>query len=170
MTETNLTMLRRLLVERYDEFRTRLAKRLGSTDLAGDAMQDTWLKLARVEAIGPIHSPSHYLFSIALNAARDRLQTDARYLSPVEVESLLDLVDAAPDPARVAEARSDLSVIEMALAELPPRRRDILLAARLDNLPRQEIAKRLGISLRLVEKELHLAQAYCLARLTEATK
>jgi RNA polymerase sigma-70 factor (ECF subfamily) len=78
---------------------------------------------------------------------------------------LIDFADDAPDPARVAEARSDLRVLEAAIAELPARRRDILLAARLDNLPRQEIAKRLGISLRLVEKELHLAQAFCLARL-----
>ncbi len=170
MTETTLTMLRRLLVERYDEFRTRLAQRLGSADLAGDAMQDTWLKLARVEAIGAVRSPSHYLFSIALNAARDRLHADGRYLSAIEIESLLDLVDATPDPARVAEARSDLRALEAALVELSPRRRDILLAARLDGLPRQEIAKRLGISLRLVEKELHLAQEYCLARLTGATK
>ncbi len=170
MTEMTLTMLRRLLVERYDEFRTRLTQRLGSADLAGDAMQDTWLKLARVEAVGAVRSPGHYLFGIALNAARDRLQADSRYLTAVEIEGLLDLVDETPDPARVAEARSDLRILEAALAELSPRRRDILLAARLDGLPRQEIAKRLGISLRLVEKELHLAQAHCLTRLTGATE
>jgi len=49
------------------------------------------------------------------------------------------------------------------MAELPPRQREILLAARLDGLPRREIANRLGISLRLVEKELQRAQEYCLA-------
>ena len=167
MTETTLSLLRRLLVERYDDFKNRLAQRLGSTELAGDAMQDTWLRLARVEAIGHVRNPSRYIFSIALNAARDRLHTDSRFLSAVEVEGMLDLVDETPDPARIVEARSDLSRLESALAELPPRRRDILLAARIDRLSRPEIAKRLGISLRLVEKELHLAQAYCLARLIQ---
>jgi len=170
MTEATLAMLRRLLIDRYEDFRARLARRLGSADLAGDALQDTWLKLARVEAIGRVRSPSHCLFGIALNAARDRLQADDRYLSAEEVEDLLDLADAAPDPARVAEARSELRSLEAALAELPSRRRDILLAARLDDLPRQEIARRLGISLRLVEKELHLAQKHCLARLTRTAE
>jgi RNA polymerase sigma factor (sigma-70 family) len=168
MTETTLAALRRLLIDRYDDFRTRLSQRLGSPDLAGDAMQDAWLKLARVEAVGTVRNPQNYLFSIVLNAARDRLQIDDRLLSGIEIDHLLDLADEMPDPARVAEGRSELRALEAALAELPARRRDILLAARLDGLPRQEIAKRLGISLRLVEKELHLAQAHCLIRLKQA--
>jgi RNA polymerase sigma factor (sigma-70 family) len=170
MSETTLATLRRLLIDRYDDLRTRLSQRLGSADLAGDAMQDAWLKLARVEAVGTVRNPQNYLFGILLNAARDRLQIDDRLLSGVEIGNLLDLADEMPDPARVAEGRSEFRVLEAALAELPARRRDILLAARLDGLPRQEIAKRLGISLRLVEKELHLAQAYCLMRLTQAAE
>ncbi len=168
MTETTLATLRRLLIDRYDDFRARLSQRLGSADLAGDAMQDAWLKLARVEAVGTVRNPQSYLFGIILNAARDRLQIDNRLLSAIEIENLLDLVDDMPDPARTVEGRSELRLLEAALAELPRRRRDILLAARLDGLPRQEIANRLGISLRLVEKELHLAQAHCLMRLTQA--
>jgi RNA polymerase sigma factor (sigma-70 family) len=170
MTEATLAMLRRLLVDRYDDFRRRLSRRLASPDLASDALQDAWLRLARAEAVEAVRSPSDYLFGIALNAARDRLRAEARHLSAIEIDTLLNLADDAPGPVRITEARADLRALEAALAELPPRRRDILLAARLDGLPRQEIARRLGISLRLVEKELHLAQAYCLARLTPSAE
>jgi RNA polymerase sigma-70 factor (ECF subfamily) len=133
-------------------------------------MQDTWLRLQRTEAIGVVRNPTNYLFRVALNIARDRLSADRRLLSAIEIERFLNLADQAPDPARVAELRSDLQVVEALMAELPPRQREILAAARLDGMPRREIAKRLGISLSLVEKELKLAHEYCLARRSRIMK
>ena len=164
MTDATLAMLRQLLVQGYDELKTRLTHRLGSPELAGEAMQDTWLRLQRTETIGIVRSPANYLFRIALNVARDRLSAERRYLTAVEIDQLLDLADQTPDPARVVELRSDLRAIGQLIKELPPRQREILVAARLDGLPRREIAERLGISLSLVEKELKLAHEYCLAR------
>ncbi|MGY3587623.1 DNA-directed RNA polymerase specialized sigma24 family protein [Bradyrhizobium sp. USDA 4341] len=60
MTEASLTLIRRLLVERYDELKRRLARRLGSAELAGEALQDAWLRIARVDSTRPWHS-SHVL-------------------------------------------------------------------------------------------------------------
>jgi RNA polymerase sigma-70 factor (ECF subfamily) len=53
------------------------------------------------------------------------------------------------------------------LRGLPPRRRAILLAARVDGLLNREIAEHFGISLRLVESELSAAMKYCLQRMQE---
>jgi RNA polymerase sigma-70 factor (ECF subfamily) len=164
MTETTLAGLRQILIERYDEFKTRLMRRLGSIDLVDDALQDTWLRLAETSAVDVVRNPTNYLLRTALNVAWDRRRSDNRLLTAVEIHTLLDLSDETPDPAQAAEARSDLRILEIILAELSPRQREILLAARVDNMPRQEIADRLGVSLRLVSKELHLAQEYCLAR------
>ena len=165
MTETSLAGLRRFLIDRYDEIKGRLTRRLGSPELAGDALQDAWVKIARVDTLGDIRNPRSYILSVAMNAARDRMQgDDHRYLAAAEIDSLLDVPDVAPDPGRVAEARSELRQLEAILQELPKRRREILLAARIDRLPRQEIARRFGISQRLVEKELQRAAEYCLAR------
>ena len=58
-----------------------------------------------------------------------------------------------------------IEALEKAIAELTPRRRVILLAARLQGMPQREIASRLGVSLRLVEKELRLAQEHCARKL-----
>jgi RNA polymerase sigma-70 factor (ECF subfamily) len=164
MSDTTLAALRQRLIQGYDELKLRLTQRLGSAELAGDALQDTWLRLARMQAVGAVRSPGNYLFRIALNVARDRRAADGRHLSTTEIDSLLELADDAPDPARAVEARASLRALEAVMAELPPRQREILLAARLDGLPRREIANRLGISLRLVEKELQRAQEYCLAQ------
>ena len=87
-----------------------------------------------------------------------------------EIEQLLDLADESADPASLAETRSDLQLVERLISELPSRQREILVAARLDGLPRREIAERLGISLSLVEKEMKLAHEYCLARRDQLRK
>ena len=164
MTEANLLALRQLLLTGYDEIKARLTQRLGSSELASDAVQETWLRLHRAESIGRVSSPANYLFRIALNLARDRLMSERRYLTAVQIEHVRGFADESPGPASIVETRSELQLVEKLISELPPRQREILVAARLDGLPRQEIAKRLGISLSLVEKELKQAHEYCLAR------
>ena len=165
MTEPSLKLVRRYLIERYDDIKHRLTARLGSPDLASDALQDAWLKITRVNTVGVVRNPGNYIFGVAMNAARDRMRdVNNRHLSMAEIEGLLDIVDDAPNAARAVEANSALRMLETILDELPPRQREILLAARLDDTPRLELARRFGISLRLVEKELQQAQEYCLAR------
>jgi RNA polymerase sigma-70 factor (ECF subfamily) len=153
--------LRELLIARYPEIKARLARQLGSSDLAGDAIQDTWLLLSRTKALGAVRSPLGYLYRIALNAARDRLIADRRYLTAAEIDSYLNMADDRPDPANVVEARSELRELVRRINELPLRRRQILIAARLDRVPQRDIAARLGISLSSVEKELKLAFQAC---------
>lgn len=170
MTKSSLLVLRQLFITSHAELKAKLTQRLGSQDLADDAVQDTWLRLSRTERIGNVESPANYLFRVALNVARDRLVSERRYLSSTEVEKMLNLADDAAGPDSVVEARSELRLVEMFISELPSRQRDILVAARLDGLSRGEIAKRLGISLSLVEKELKLAHEYCLARRKQMQK
>ncbi|HBO0460127.1 TPA: RNA polymerase sigma factor VreI, partial [Pseudomonas aeruginosa] len=52
-----------------------------------------------------------------------------------------------------------------ALCELPARRRQILIASRLEETPHAEISRRFGISTRTVEKELKAALWFCAERL-----
>ena len=165
MTETSLITLRRLLLLRYDDFKARLTRRLGSVELAGDALQDTWLRLEEGEGIAAVRSHDSYLFRIAVNIARDRQRAENRRLTTTEVDTLLNIADDAPGQAQVVEARSDLHALQKVMADLPPRQRAILLAARLDGLSRRDIARRYRISLRLVQRELQEAQDYCAARL-----
>lgn len=171
MSDVSLAVVRRHLIDRYDELKQRLSRRLGSPDLASDALQDAWLRIDRVDAIGDVRNPGNYIFGIAMNAARDRMrEANTRYLSAAEVDSLLQIPDEAPAPSNIVEMRSDLKQLEAILLELPVRQREILLAARIDQMPRAEIAERFGISVSLVEKELQRAQEYCLARREKSGK
>lgn len=168
MTENALTIMRRMFLDRYDDIKTRLTKRLGSADRASDAMQDTWLRLAHAVRVGPVKSPDNYLYRIALNVAEDHRRTERRQrISPIQIENLLGLADDAPTPEQTVLARSDLKAFKAIVGELPERRREIFMAARIGHMSHQEIADCLGISRQLVTKEINLALRHCLMRMKE---
>lgn len=156
--------LRSLLVDRYGDLKTRLARRLGSADWAEEALQDTYLKLEAGSESEPVRNPLAYLFRAAFNTALNQRRSEGRKLSSTEIADLLDIPDEAPDSLRILEARSDVARLKGVLVTLPPRARKILLAARLDGWTRPQIAEHFGISVSLVEKELRWAQEYCAAR------
>lgn len=164
MSDPGLQALKQALVAGYEQLKARLTQRLGSPELAAEAVQDTWLRLHRLDAVRAVQNPRSYLFRIALNVARDRVAHEKRYM-PLEQGGGIDLIDQAAGPADTVEMRSELMKVERLMAELPARQRDILVAARLDGIPRNEIARRLGVSLSTVEKELKQAHEYCLSRL-----
>ncbi|AOZ08922.1 RNA polymerase sigma factor [Cupriavidus malaysiensis] len=165
MVDGARTLLRDYLVERYGHLKRLLSRRLGSSDLAGDALQDTWLRLENSENIEAVRNPGAYLYRMAFHSAIDRQRAEERRLSVGEVELMLDLASPEPGPAEMAEANSELDALIRALEQMPQRRRDILLAVRLDGMPQREVAERFGISLRLVELELKRAQEHCAEQL-----
>jgi RNA polymerase sigma factor (sigma-70 family) len=165
MTDAGWAALQHRLLMRYNIFKKRLTHYLGSADLAGDALQDTWLRLERGGELTTVRNPDTYLYSMAINIAFNQRRSENRRLTTSEVETLLKLVDEAPDAARTVEARSDLEFLVTVIGELPVRQQAILLAARLDGTPRRVIAQRYGVSERFVQRELQEAHDYCAARL-----
>lgn len=162
----NTVSLRELFLARYGAFRRRLQARLGSPELAEDALQEAWLKVDAMSETGQVKHPQAYLFRIAVNVAEDQRRSDSRLLSMGEIDALYDEVsDDLADPARIVLGRAEAGLLEEALAELPPRRRAIVIAARLEEVPHREIAERFGISLRTVEKELRAGLEHCCRRL-----
>jgi len=157
MSDVSWAMLRNLLVDRYDELRRRLARRLGSAELAAETLHETWLRLARTGSAGAVDNPESYVVRVALNVAFDRRHAEGRQLSASDIEALRHLDDNELDPHRITEARSEIRALKQALDELPPRCRSIFIAARVEEIPQVEIAKRFGISTRGVERELKRA-------------
>jgi RNA polymerase sigma factor (sigma-70 family) len=170
MTETTWATLRQLLVDGYDDFRRRLARRLGSTELATEILHETYLRLGRASTeLSVIRSPKAYLFRTALNVAADHRRTaEGRRLNKLEIETLRGIADAAFDPTMAMAVRLEVAVLERALDELTPRRRAILIAARLEDVSHAEIAGRFGISTRMVEKELRAALLHCSRQLEKS--
>lgn len=165
MVKTSQATLRHLLLAGYENLKSRLTRRLRSAELAEEALQDTFLRLACASDIGPVRSPQAYLFRMAFNLAINRRIAENRRLSVAGTEALLDVVDETPDPARMVEARSEIEALKRALEELPARRREIFLASWVEEVPHDEIAARFGVSVRTIQIELRHALEHCALRL-----
>ncbi|MEI2417875.1 sigma-70 family RNA polymerase sigma factor [Orrella sp. JC864] len=148
------------LAKRYEDIKLRLTRLLGSDELAGDALQDTWLRLHAREEAGLIKSPTAYLVRIAVNIAVDIQRRQGKSLPLDEVNALMEMADPVPGPARSAETRSELQAAMRVMERMPARRREILLMVRWEGLPQKEVARRLGVTVRTVEHELKRAHTY----------
>lgn len=153
--------LRHVLLARYDALRAKLAQRLGSADLAGDALHDTWLRLERNGDVGAVRDPFAYLIRIASNVASDRRTIEQRRTRILEQNAIAEPVDETPDPERVAAARSEWAAVRRAMETLPARCQDIFLAAWVEEIPHEEIAARHGVSVRTVQMEVKRAIEHC---------
>jgi RNA polymerase sigma-70 factor (ECF subfamily) len=165
MSDSSRDALRRVFVLGYDDLRTRLTRRLGSAERASDALHEAWLRIDSAAPRELLRRPKSYLLQIAFHAALRHLRVEKRFVTLSDAKIALGITDDTPNPERAAAARFEVETLARALSELTPRRRDILLASRLDGVALRDIAARLGISQRLVEIELRDALAHCALRL-----
>jgi RNA polymerase sigma factor (sigma-70 family) len=165
MIQTSQALLLQVLLDDYGILKGRLARRLGSPDTADEVLQEAYLRVERMPNVGAIFHPRTYLFRLALNIAADRRRAEQRRLARSEVELLLRLGHDELDPERIAAGRASVRVLVQALEELPPQRRAILVAARIEGLPIPKIAARFGVSTRFVERQLKRALDHCRDRL-----
>jgi RNA polymerase sigma factor (sigma-70 family) len=160
VTDDVIARLRGLLVDEYGSLRRRLARRLGSTDFASEVLHEAWLRLGRMDVSGvgiAIHNPPAYLYRMALNLAADRRYADQQWLEKAEIEGIFRRAQDELDPGRIIEARSEIWSLSCALEALPPLRRAIFIASRVEDLPHKLIAERHGVTIRQVDRELKAA-------------
>lgn len=161
--ESSRAALIDFLLDQYDDLKRRLARRLGS-EAAADALQDTFVRLSSTIEVGPIRSPRAYLLRIAVRLAAERRKNEtSSALSDMEL--LFEIVDDAPDPERIVEARSEIEALKVSLREMSQRRRAILLAAAVDEVPASILAARFGVTRRTIQTELKAALIHCAKRL-----
>jgi RNA polymerase sigma-70 factor (ECF subfamily) len=132
---------------------------------AGDAQdlaQEVFYRLAR-QSLHNIGSLESYLFVTAGNVARDLLRRN-KVRRDYPATGFIQEFQIAGEfsPERQLAGRQELDCVLAALNEMPDRMRTIFILARLENLPRAEIALRLGVSKSTVEQSITQATA-CLA-------
>ncbi|MGQ2997075.1 RNA polymerase sigma factor [Variovorax sp.] len=153
--------LREFLVANYGRLHRRLLRHLGDADLASDSLHDAWLRLGDMAAPA-VQNPEAYVYRTACNVAVDCLRRNRPQPHVEDGEALFEfLVDRAPGPESIAEARSDVHAVDRAMQHLPRRHRAVLVALRLEEKTRQEVADRHQISLRSVDTALRQALAHC---------
>lgn len=151
----------------YGELRKFLLLRTGSPSLADDIVQETWIRASTTGAAMP-DNPRAYLYRIAGNLATDHLRrtrTRAATVSEGDVPEEVPSDDPAPD--RVVAARQDLGLLAEAIRELPPKCREVFLLYRGQGLTMRQIALRLEIAEKTVEKHIARGMVHCRRRLRE---
>ena len=134
-----------------------------SNDLVQDAFSKLWEKCKEVV---PKAAPS-FLYTIARNAMLNLVKKDQiRFKYESESEPGLDY----ESPEFNMEMSEFKEKLEQSINDLPDGQREAFLLHRIDQLTYKEIAERLEISVKAVEKRIHKALVKLRGKLKEHAK
>lgn len=154
--------LTRCFLEIRHELLRFLRRRRGLLE-AEDVLQDTWLRLR--ERGDPLawREPRAVLFRTAANLATDAGRREVlanKWLA--DESSRTSDGQEHPDPQTELEAASQLERVIAALEQLPAPCREAFLLSRIDSLTHAQIARRLGVSAKSVQRYIERAMLHCL--------
>jgi len=107
--------------------------------------------------IDPERSVEAFLFTVAHHLVVDHLRRTARRVDPAAALPDDGVRSDAPLPDAWMAHRQLEDVYHRAIVAMPPRRRDVFTLSREEGLSHQQIAQRLGISVRTVENHMSAA-------------
>lgn len=119
-------------------------------DVADEIMADVIAKV-RSGAFERRSSIGTFIYTIASRRIIDYIRFKSKVLRHAPEPG------AAPDPVHQAESSEEARTVARALDRLKPRFREILYLAYYEEVPRDEIARRLGVSPRRVSERIHYA-------------
>lgn len=123
-----------------------------------DVVQEAFLRAFESEKSRQVHSPRSFLFRIARNLALSELARSANRLTVHMGDlSVLNVIDERADSEREFEVNRRIDELGAAIAALPPQCRRVIIMKKVFGFSHGEIARRMEISVRTVEK--HLARA-----------
>ena len=169
MSELATPTLAAAVEAHYDELKAFVFCKVGCPAIAADIVQDVWLRVATAEPGEPVRNPRAYLYRVAGNLAIDRLrQEQARGRHVVGGELPEAVACAAPGAERMVAAREEMEILRLAVRGLPEKCRTVFLLYRGHGLSMRQVAARLGIAEKTVEKHIAKAMLHCRTRLREA--
>jgi RNA polymerase sigma factor (sigma-70 family) len=129
-------------------------KRAAAADV-DDLVQDVLLRLQAHCNGSPIEHLDRYLFTVAANVLSDRARRRAVRRETAH-ESLQEMHSPVEEltPERLLLDREALETVVAAIANLPPRTRDVFVLHRFEDMTCTDIAQQLGLSISAVEKHI----------------
>ncbi len=137
---------------------------------AEDLVQDVFLNVLHREGRRDVQSPRNYLARAATNAALDHLrrQRVRNEILDCSRETATEVAAEQPGTEAIVQSRQELAILHHTVEQLPKRCRAVFLLSRDHGLTMREIAERLDISEKTVEKHLLKAMTRCRAALRAA--
>jgi RNA polymerase sigma-70 factor (ECF subfamily) len=140
---------------------------LGRRGDAEDVLQEAYARLLAVSTLDRTPARARaYLFKTATNLVHDRFRRPEPTFDGASHEDAV--ADAAETPERIVDFEQGLDAVKRALLELKPRCRQVFLLRAAEGFDYDEIAARLRISRRTVEREMKHALDVCQQRLKRA--
>ena len=150
------------LVRHYEELVDYLRRRFTAPGLAREVVHEVCLRLLERPAPPDVRQPIALLRRIAHDAAVDRCRAEG--LRQHWVEPRAELPEATcerPGPAQHAQALQQLDRLTAAIRAMPCRRQQVFILHRIHDVPQAQVAHRMGIGLKAVERHLRLAMLDC---------
>ena len=129
------------------------------------------LRLIQLSAPQSIDNPRAFLFRVAGNLIIDhqrRQQREAAHRA--EEDAAADIPDPCPSIERVLFTKQQIEALKQAIAELPPKCRQVFILHKFKHLSYAEVGERLGIAQSTVVKHMIKALEHCKRRIDEETR
>ena len=134
---------------------------------ASDLAQEVYLRMLRVRDTGKIQNPEGYLFAVAANLIKERGAMQRRHGSEVDAadeDIQLYLSESTNIDGDIDHAVRVRRLREV-LKQLSSKEQAVILLQYTHGMSHQEIAERIGISPRMVKKNLAKGIALCRLRM-----
>jgi RNA polymerase sigma-70 factor (family 1) len=135
----------------YKTIRNFIYFRCGDRDMAEDIAQDTFVKLWEVRDRVDRKTVKSYLYTIAQNTTINQ-QKRQQLMYKFQKRTTLQLDSDTPE--KLAEMAEYELRLQSVIASLPEGGREVFLMNRIEDLTYQEIAERLGLSVKAIEKRM----------------
>ncbi|MDX9740849.1 MAG: sigma-70 family RNA polymerase sigma factor [Gammaproteobacteria bacterium] len=165
MVAPNVELVSQLFIKYGRQLQSFLHLRLKPQDVE-DVAQKTYLQLLQHPSPGNIHNLQAYLFRTASNLAVDSLRRDGTRSRHTEQDVDTDEVTGGqPGLEAIVDGELRLRQLMDVLDELPEMCRHAFILHRLDGLGHAEVAERLGISRKTVQRYVLKALEHCQQRM-----
>ncbi len=154
------------LGEHRDELINYLRKRIGDRELAADLAQETLSRMMKYRNADDIEDYRQMLFRIANNLILEHHRTRQRHHAGDHhsLDDTAPLRSAYPPVETIVDARQAIDILlKRTISDLPPKCRLAFMLSRFDELSYPQIAERMGISVKMVEKHITKALLACRA-------
>jgi RNA polymerase sigma factor (sigma-70 family) len=120
-----------------------------------DILQEAYVRVYEAAGRARPLAPKSFLFATARNLMADRIRRER--VVCIEARGELDALNVLVDeisPERRTSAREELARLARAFERLPLRCREVMWLTKVESLSQQEVAQRLGVREKAVEKQV----------------
>ncbi|UPT63422.1 MAG: sigma-70 family RNA polymerase sigma factor [Hyphomonadaceae bacterium JAD_PAG50586_4] len=136
---------------------------------AEELVHEVFVRLLRRADLGEIDNIEAFVFVVAKNILKDHYRHNDRHgAGKFTSIDKVTLKSTEPSPSELIEGRDEIGVLLRSIEELPPKCRAVFVLFRFEDVPHAEIARRMGITVSMVEKHIAAALVQLRKKLRDA--